>query len=1402
MHRNTTAKGRLISFFLCLIMIISILPQGQAAAVLKSAPMRSGNTQNGMVRVNLSSLGNPSRLNLTVYGSYTVNGKSSSSIASGTALQVNFNSSTGALSLTMNGQTTDMGSAFKLRRHATSGQNGIKIAQGRVPNNLYPGDFYFVVRSSGNSYKLYTIAYIYIEDYLYGVLPYEMGNSSGLEALKAQAVSARTYTVRAMSAASSSLYDVVDTTSDQVYSGTPSGNANCVAAVDATKGIVAMNNGAFTATYYTASNGGQTESVKNAWGSNTYSYLKVKDDPYDLANPASRKNSFFVKSSGKQSDTVLQNLLDNKAASAFGAGAQVIGVTGITPHTPKYASPSRLYTKMDFHVTYTLNGQASTGTLTFDIFGELEYTMAMSINSGKNELWSVSQVSDGFYVYARRYGHGIGMSQRGAMYMAQLGYTYDQILAFYFEGCSRVQYTFTRSILSPVVEGQESQEQITPENPADIEQAKDGTALVRLPSVNDTLALRTAAHSTAPVITELPYGATVQVYGQSGDYCLIGYGVLCGYVPMSSLTITGAIPASTSKSPTIPQSYGTVINTNSLNLRATAASNGTVLTTVPRNALLPILSIQGSWAHTQYGLRSGYVSTDYLSITGNNPSDTPAGNKAYITSQTWLRVTASTNGYVVASLPANTEVALLSTDGTWAMIRYNRQTGYVLSSAVNHVGGDTAQMADDQLAAGETYAIVSTSSTLNLRSIASTEGVLMDEMPTGTRLIVESYGKEWCTVRFRGIRGYVMTKYITLQSSPVSPTASPTGGQQARVTTEQGSLNLRASASSTSKVLTTVPQYAVISVTPYNSTWCMTSYNGHTGFVMTKFLTFITTATATPIPQITPAPTQAPAIQDSIYARVTTDEGSLNLRATSVSNSMVLRTIPRNEIIPILEQGAVWCKTTYGGYTGFVMTKFLTFLSAAPTLAPTYAPTQAPIIIPTQTPAGTLSARVMTVQGSLNMRARAESGATVLRTIPQYAVIPILEQGAVWCKTTYGGQTGYVMTSFLSFFYQQQATPAPAATATPIPSPTPLPDHSAPSYARVTTVSGSLNLRQQAKSGATILRTIPQYATVEVLRREGTWTLVTYGGYTGYVMTSFLTFLTSSATPVPTLTPTQAPTQAPTPTHAPGASLPQAAYARVTTVEGSLNMRYQASDSAYVMRTIPQNEIVIVRQWGAAWCHVTYSGSTGYVKTAFLTPLSSSPAATPTRTPAPTAAPSIGGNGATAQVVTEEGSLNLRKYPRGGNNIIGSIPQYAYVSVLSKGTEWTQITYNGTTGYVMTKFLSFGASGAPSGGSSANGSSGGTTSNQGTSATPTDYNAMVDSTLRVLDTAVLGQAKPASGNAVNMYKGCSTFATLIKTIPKTDYVIISAVGDEWCIVLYESTTGYCQRKDLEFEIYD
>ena len=980
MKGKNRPKGVLI-FLCCAALLLGSVSGAWAEGALLSAPLSAGNTQSGMVRVCLSSLGNPSLLQLTVQGVYSVNGSASRVLSSGASATVRFNSTTGKLTLTAGGTTTDMGGGFQLRRHQSSVESGIKIAQGRVSKNLYPADFTFTVRSDSSGYKLYTVASVFIEDYLYGVLPYEMGNSSGLEALKAQAVAARTYTMRAMSAGASRLYDVVDTTSDQVYSGTPSGNANCRAAVDATKGIVLKNGDAFTATYYTASNGGQTESIKNAWGSNSYSYLQVKDDPYDLNNPDSRKKSFFVRASGTQDNAKLASLLSQKAAAAFGSGAKVTGVTQVYAHTPKYPEPSRLYTKLTFQVDYTQGGQTGQGALTFDIFSELETPLGMSINGGANELWSVEQAVGGYRVYARRYGHGLGMSQRGAMYMAQLGYTYDQILAFYFEGCTRVQYTFTRTILS-APSGGGSQEETVAETPAPIDP--------------------------------------------------------------------------------------------------------------PQTTVTP--------------------------------------------------------------------------------------------------GGDSAL--------------------------------------------------------------------------------------QARVTTAQGSLNLRLSPATNARVLCTIPQYMVIALTAHGETWSKTSYNGHTGYVMTKFLTLLSAPSATETPAPTGAPDQPAAPR---YARVTTRQGSLNLRATQ--GGRVLRTIPQNELVLLEEEGSVWCKVTYGGYTGFVMREFLTPLDAQPT--------QSPLLSASPTPGqGALRyARVTTVQGSLNLRAAPQKNADVLRTIPQYAEIEITQYGAVWCKTSYGGTAGYVMTSFLTFIAQPSA---PAETPAPTGAPS-----AAGSPAQVQAPFGVVSLRSLPQADGPVLMGIAHQEYVMLLQYGESWCYVVYNGVYGYLPTASLT-LTGG---VPN------PTAAPAPTAQPGLLSQQA---RVMTQSGSLNLRAAARKNATVLRTIPQYALVTVEARGNAWCRVVYAGTGGYVMTQFLTFLSSEAGASATATPAPAATQPPRQSSQQAldaqrdatlqalpaailgRAMPPEGSaLFLRAGCAEGASITAQISRLDYVIITATGNTWCAVEYEGRSGYCLRAQLEF-----------------------------------------------------------------------------------------------------------------
>ncbi|MBR6809527.1 MAG: SH3 domain-containing protein, partial [Clostridia bacterium] len=345
--------------------------------------------------------------------------------------------------------------------------------------------------------------------------------------------------------------------------------------------------------------------------------------------------------------------------------------------------------------------------------------------------------------------------------------------------------------------------------------------------------------------------------------------------------------------------------------------------------------------------------------------------------------------------------------------------------------------------------------------------------------------------------------------------------------------------------------------------------------------------------------------------------------------------------------------------------------------------------------------------------------------------------------------------------------------------PTATPVVSGNRYARVTTAKGSLNLRNAPSSTARVLRTIPQYETVQVYQDDGKWCYVNYSGYLGYVMREFLTYVNTAPTQTPVPTAVPAPAATPVPTQPAATSAPQrGSYARVTTQKGSLNLRVEKGGK--VLRTIPQYEMVEVLEKGAEWCMVRYAGVTGYAMTKFLTFISVAPSPTNppvlyTATPAPSAS-----GVQTATVKTEKGSLNLRAIPDG--KVLRTVPQYAAVNVISRGTSWTKVSYQGITGYVMTKFLSFNTvQPAPTQVPAAT---------QPPQVTPIPE----QSGQQVICYAIVMTPR----GSLNLRKYADSDAKVLLTIPQYTQIPVHQKGSAWSLVSYKGETGYVMNSFLSF----
>lgn len=325
----------------------------------------------------------------------------------------------------------------------------------RLKNALYGtctylGNMTFDINDGG----IRAINTLPIEHYLYGVVPYEMSNTFPIESLKAQAVCARGYAAANCSKFRLRAYDIVDTSADQVYHGYNSDYTRAFAAVDETAGQVLTYDGDIIQAYYSASNGGQTELTGNVWASNLPYYIQ-SDDSYDLDNPSSLVERSFIPTDFTAEtlplmDPVVLTMLQQGADAAAGGPVTLVSTVRVKAYDAIYDPPSRCYTKADVTLMATsasgITGQI-TVTLKLDDFVYSEDNLQGIFNTGRARLRmrgaepGVLEVKgqayaayEGWFITNRRYGHGVGMSQRGAQQRATGGLSYAEILSFYYPG--------------------------------------------------------------------------------------------------------------------------------------------------------------------------------------------------------------------------------------------------------------------------------------------------------------------------------------------------------------------------------------------------------------------------------------------------------------------------------------------------------------------------------------------------------------------------------------------------------------------------------------------------------------------------------------------------------------------------------------------------------------------------------------------------------------------------------------------------------------------------------------------------------------------------------------------------------------------------------------------------------
>lgn len=335
--------------------------------------------------------------------------------------------------------------------------------------------------------KGYLVNKIDIEEYLYGVVCKEMGYSSQpLEALKAQAVASRSFAAYNIGSGNV-YYDISKST--QVYGGySAETNGDCTKvyqAVKETKGKYAYYDGKIIQAFFSANAGGYTENNDNVWGSTPIAYLRAVPSTYDNNNTSSYSWTVtytpeqmkalaekYMKSIGQTGSFGTFKELRLYYESADGSGptksgraikASIIG-SGATVTATKNNIRSLLGIKSTL---ITVNGN-NNSNISEQVYVKNGYGNSVKTSwkqlyagDGNGIVQLLSKINNPYVstadktyalnkgnsatgnvvINGKGYGHGVGMSQHGAIGMAKAGYTYDGILKHYYGGNNSAKFS-------------------------------------------------------------------------------------------------------------------------------------------------------------------------------------------------------------------------------------------------------------------------------------------------------------------------------------------------------------------------------------------------------------------------------------------------------------------------------------------------------------------------------------------------------------------------------------------------------------------------------------------------------------------------------------------------------------------------------------------------------------------------------------------------------------------------------------------------------------------------------------------------------------------------------------------------------------------------------------------------
>ncbi|WP_415347698.1 SH3 domain-containing protein [Clostridium perfringens] len=641
---------------------------------------------------------------------------------------------------------------------------------------------------------------------------------------------------------------------------------------------------------------------------------------------------------------------------------------------------------------------------------------------------------------------------------------------------------------------------------------------------SEDLGLRKGADSSHEIITSIPSGARVNIIDKVSDnWYKVGYKDFVGYVEAKDIRVLGD---------NLNQDNVGLISANQLNVRTSPNENGQVIGTLHKNDKVNVLdkSIDG-WYKIDFNGRRAYVSSKYVNLISykNNEVKTEVKKepiegtgKVNINTALNVRQASTTNSRIIGSLKGGEKVNIISESNGFYKIEFNNSYGYVYSKYISKDGDsekvkvvkqeevkkekvDESKKEAKATSKAEPVVlavrslnktgIVNVSSSLNVRSSASTSSKVIGSLSGNTKVTIIGEEGAFYKIEYKGSHGYVAKEYVkdVTESNnsnqgtqtPEKP-STPESTEKTGIVNVSSSLNVRSSASTSSKVIGSLSGNTKVTIVGEEGAFYKIKYKGSHGYVAKEYVKDVTESNNSNQGTQTPEKPSAP--ESTEKTGIVNVSSSLNVRSGASTSSKVIGSLSGNTKVTIVGEEGAFYKIEYKGSHGYVAKEYVKDVTESNNSNQGTQTPEKP-----STPESTEKTGIVNVSSSLNVREGASTSSKVIGSLSGNTKVTIVGEEGAFYKIEYKGSHGYVAKEYIKDIKDEVVT-EPEKPSNPENS----------NKTGVVTASKGLNVRKEANTSSQIIGILNSGESVEIIGEENGFYKITYKGQEAYASKNYI----------------------------------------------------------------------------------------------------------------------------------------------------------------------------------------------------------------------------------------------------------------------------------------------------------